>query len=68
MRRSDANPGAVADLVFLVEQIDDIKAEFEPFEPAGIDLLHDAQIDLMVIRQTGAVRGVALGPQSAAVD
>src|SRR3954454_21653310 len=61
LRRPDPDPGAVADLVYLVQQIDHIKAGFETLPPAGIDLLDDAEIDLLVARQAAAVREVGRG-------
>src|SRR3954470_14199202 len=68
LRRSDPDPGTVADLVFLVEQIDHVEAQLEALEQAGIHLLQDAQIDLLIIRQMGAVRAVDAGAQAAAIQ
>ena len=42
LRGADADPGAVADLVPLIKQIDDVEAQFETLEDPGIDLLQDA--------------------------
>src|ERR1051325_1011857 len=35
LRCTDPHPGAVADLVFLVEQIDDVQAQLHPVENSG---------------------------------
>src|SRR5258708_11774677 len=65
LRRTDADPGAVADLVHLIEQVDHVEACLQASPEAGVDLLHDAEIDLLVARQAAAVWVVAIPPQPA---
>ena len=59
LRIADADPRAVADLVDLVEQIEDVKAQFEPFVNPGIDRLDDAEIDLL---ELGRLFPLGTGP------
>src|ERR1700756_3838773 len=56
LRRKDAEPGAAAYLVDLVEQVDDVEAKFHPFQETGGDRLDDAEIHLLVAGQGGPVR------------
>jgi hypothetical protein len=68
LRRKDPEPGAAAKLVDLIEQVDDVKAELQPLVDAGVDRLDDAEINLLIARQGGSIRGPAraLGPEPAA--
>src|SRR5665213_1297563 len=68
LRRADADAGAVADFVHLIEQIEHVEPHLRSRPSPDVDLLHDAHIDLMVIRQAVAVRVIAPGAQAAAVD
>src|SRR5271169_6137505 len=56
LRRKDAQPGAAANLVDLVEQVDDVKAQFQPLVDPGVDRLNDAEIHLLVAGQRSPVR------------
>src|ERR1700739_1801860 len=57
LRSKDAEPGTAANLIDLVEQVDDVKAELQPLVDAGIDGLDDAEINLLIAWQGGAIRG-----------
>ena len=59
LRRKDAEPGAAANLVDLVEQVDDVKAQLQPLVESGVDRLDDAEINLLIARQGGPVRRTA---------
>ena len=56
MRRKDAEPGAAANLVDLVEQVDDVRAQFQPLVDPGVDRLDDAEIHLLIAGQGSPVR------------
>lgn len=56
LRVTDADPGAVADLVDLIEKVEDIEAQLHPFRKPSIDRLNDAEIDLLVARQGRPIR------------
>jgi len=66
LRGKDAEPLAGANLVDLVEQVDHVEAQFHPLEDPGVDRLHDAEIDLLVAGQAGAIWYRAVGPETAA--
>ena len=57
LRRKDAEPGAAADLVNLVEQVDDVEAQFHPLQETGVYRLSDAEIDLPITGYGGPVWG-----------
>src|SRR5882757_8809462 len=65
LRRADADPGAVADLVNLIKQVDHVEARLQASPEAGVDLLHNAEVDLLVARQTAAVGMIAVRPKPA---
>jgi hypothetical protein len=65
LRGKDAEPLAGPDLVDLVEQVNDVEAKFHAFENTGVDRLDDAEIDLLVARQAGAVWDGAVRSESA---
>ncbi len=56
LRRKDAEPGAAANLVDLVEQVDDVQAQLQPFVESGDDRLDDAEIHLLIAGQRSPVR------------
>src|SRR6516165_1776535 len=57
LRSKDAEPGAAAYLVDLVEQVDDVEPQLDTLQEAGGDRLDDAEIDLLIAGQGTAVRG-----------
>ena len=56
LRVADTHPGAVADLIDLIEQVEDVEAQLHSLIEAGIDRLNHAEIDLLVARQAGPIR------------
>jgi len=68
LRGKDPEALAGANLVDLVEQVDDVEAHFHSFEDTGVDRLDDAQIDLLIARQAAPVRNGAGRPEPAAGD
>src|SRR5271165_3255373 len=56
LRRADADAGAVADLILLVEEVDHIKARSERAGTRDRKNVRHTGVDLGVIRQTGAIR------------
>src|SRR3954451_15757981 len=67
LRSADAYSSTVADQIDLVQQIDNIDAQFEPPIGAG-EGLHDAEVDLLIAWQAGSVGGSARvgGPETTA--
>ena len=61
MRREDSEPGAAADLIYLIEQVDNVEAELGPLVDTGVDPLEDAEIHLLIAGQSGSVRNGAVG-------
>src|SRR4029077_2139121 len=61
LRVADTDPRAVADLVDLVEQVEDVKAEFQTFVNAGVDRLNNAEVHLLIARQAVAVGDRTIG-------
>src|ERR1700730_7568810 len=55
LRRADADAGAVADLVLLVEGVDHIEAHREALEAFDVERVTRTDIDLTVVGQVGAV-------------
>ncbi len=69
LRIAHPDPRTVADLIDLVEEIEDIEPQFEPLVDPGIDRLDDAEIDLLIARQTVPVgNGSVGGSKTAAGD
>src|SRR5215831_8325734 len=64
----DPEPLAGTDLVDLVEQVDDVEAQFHSLKEAGGDRLDNAEIHLLITRQAGAVRDGAVRPKAATGD
>ncbi len=56
LRRKDAQARTAANLVHLVEQVDYVKAQFQPLVDPGVDWLDDAEIHLLIAGQRGPVR------------
>ena len=52
----DAEAGAAANLVDLIEQVENVEAEFQPLVDPGVNRLDDAEIHLLVAGQGGPVR------------
>src|SRR5882724_11949621 len=66
LRRPDADAGAVAQLVFLVEQIEDVDPRRQVAEPLGREAIGRAEVGLEIGRQALGVGEAA--PQPAAHD
>src|SRR5882724_10083403 len=66
LRGTDADAGAVANLVDFVEHVEDVETYVERADGRRIDMLRDAEIDLFVRRQGVPVRLIAAGAQAAA--
>src|SRR5437867_3327084 len=73
LRVADTDARAVADLVDLVEQVEDVEADFRSLEKAGGDRLNEAEVHLLIAWQAVAVWNCAIGhaarvggPQTAA--
>ena len=68
LRVADTHPRAIADLVDLIEQIEDVEAELEPFIEPGRDRLDYAEIHLLVAGEAVPVWDPARvgGPETAA--
>src|SRR6516165_3585338 len=67
LRGPYAHPGAVADQIDLVQQIDDVEAHFDPPKWAGCERLDDAEVDLLISGQASPVGSSARvgGPETA---
>src|SRR5579862_704347 len=74
LRGADADAGAVADFVLLIEQVDDVEPRREPADIVDRERVAHAEIDLRVAGQVGAVRnGLAvrqhqIGPEAGSVQ
>ena len=66
MRRKDTEALAGANLIDLVKQVDHVETKFHPLEDPGVDWLDDAEIDLLVAWQAGAIGDGARRPEAAA--
>jgi hypothetical protein len=68
LRVADTDPRAVADLVDLVEHVEEVETQLKAPVHSGIDRLNDAEIHLLIARQAGPVRASARagGPEAAA--
>src|SRR3984893_18510320 len=66
LRRADADAGAVADLVAVVEQVDGIEADLRALAEADRDLLHQRGVDDGVVGQRQVVGRDDCGAKSAA--
>src|SRR5260370_15087001 len=68
LRIADADAGAVADLVDLVEQVENVEAQLEALVQSGVNRLHNAEVHLLVARQAVPVRAPVrvAGPEAAA--
>src|SRR5260370_23896647 len=61
LRVAHTDPGSVADLVDLVEQVENVEAQLEPFVEARLDRLNNTEIHLLVAGQVMAVRDSSSG-------
>src|SRR4029077_388325 len=68
LRGKDPKALAGTNLVDLVKQVDDVRAQFHTLEDPGRDRLDDAEIHLLIARQAATVRDGASRPQAAALD
>src|SRR6202012_3729023 len=51
LRRADTDAGAVADLIFLIEQIDHVEAQLDLARSRQIEGLAESEIDRHIMRQ-----------------
>src|SRR5437868_2445405 len=67
LRVADTDPGSVADLVDLVEQVENVEAQLHALVPSGLYRLNDTEVHLLIARQAIPVRNIARvgGPKSA---
>ena len=65
LRRKDAESSAAANLVDLVEQVEDVESHLQPLVDPGLDRLHDAEIYLLMAGKRAPVRMVAARPEAA---
>src|SRR6266851_3786836 len=68
LRVADADPRAVAGLVDLVEQVEDVEAQLEALVDPGLDRLNNAEIHLLIAGEAVPVRDPTRvgGPETAA--
>src|SRR5260370_25791439 len=68
LRIADADTGAVADLVDLVEQVENVEAQLEALVKAGVNRLNNAEVHLLIAGQAVPVRAPVRvgGPEAAA--
>src|SRR5260370_27393449 len=67
LRIADAEPGAVADLVDLVEQVENVEAQLEALVQSGVNRLNNAEVHLLIAGQAVPVRApVRVGGREAA--
>ena len=69
LRVAHANSGAVADLIDLIEQVEDVEPQLETLIDPSLYRLNNAQIHLLIAGQAVAVGDGAVGrPEAAAGD
>src|SRR5215472_6853540 len=56
LRVADTHPRAVANLIDLIEQVEDVEAQLHSLIEAGVYRLNHAEIDLLVAGQAGPIR------------